>query len=70
MKVKLKVCFHIEKDVPDDWDDDMVLLFYNDSSSCKDNLLRDKVAELIEEKISGNDGYSCSCFEGDVELVK
>jgi hypothetical protein len=61
-KIRLRVTFEVDGIVPEDWDEDMIMFHYNESSYCKDNLLRDKLLETKE--------VGCSCFEGDVELVK
>lgn len=60
--VRLKVTFEVDYQVPDDWDDDMVLFHVNESSFCTNNLLRDKMAQSDE-------GGDCACFPHDVELV-
>lgn len=62
-KVKLLVHFILEKEFPDDWDDDMILFHCNESSSCKDNL-------LVERLAKGSDPYFCTCSdEPDVEII-
>jgi hypothetical protein len=60
-KIRLRVTFEVDGMVPEDWDEDMIIFHYNESSSCKDNLLRDK----LEQTENG-----CSCWHGDVEIVK
>jgi hypothetical protein len=62
-KITLSVTFHVDAMVPEDWDDDMILFHYNESSSCKNNLLRDKLLQEKEDK-------ECSCFPGEVAIVK
>lgn len=62
-KVRLKVTFEVDYQVPDDWDDDMVLFHVNESSFCTNNLLRDKMAQ-------SDAGGDCACFPHDVELVR
>jgi hypothetical protein len=60
--VRLKVCFEVFHQVPEEWDDESVLFHCNESSFCADNLLRDK---LDQSKASGD----CCCSPYDIELL-
>jgi len=57
-KVRVKVSFEVDQEVPGDWDDGRVLFWLNESTFCKNNLLRDKLEQ--EE---------CACFPYDCEIV-
>jgi hypothetical protein len=57
----LRVTFEVDALVPYDWNEKNILHYYNESSFCKDNLLRDKLNQVES---------GCSCWHGDVEIVK
>ena len=58
-KVRVKVTFEVDYEVPADWDDDMTLFHLNESCFCTNNLLDIKLQD--EE---------CTCFPYDCELVE
>lgn len=62
--VRLKVTFEMDYEVPEDWDDDMILFHVNESSSCSDNLLAQRL-----EQTQGPDGF-CTCMVCEAELIR
>ena len=63
-KVKLKVTFVVEREYPADWSDESILFHCNESSSCRNNLLRDRLRAEEEGRAD------CTCFDADdVEIL-
>lgn len=60
-KVRLSVTFEFDKEFPKEWDDDMILFFCNESSSCVTNLLNDAV---------GPSKDNCVCCNSSVRIVE
>lgn len=57
-KIKVRLSFEIETDVPPDWDEGMIQFFYTDSSHCLGNDL----STLIERVGTDEDGdIECAC---------
>ena len=56
--------YTLEHDVPDDWDDDMVEFFFNESSHCADN-----EAKVILDGLRHSDGF-CLCSKHSARVVK
>jgi hypothetical protein len=67
-KIRLRVTFEVDALVPYDWNEKNILHYYNESSFCKDNLLRDKLNQVDDHVNQVESG--CSCWHGDVEIVK
>ncbi len=66
--VKIKVTFDLEQEVPADWDDEQTMFYFNDSSSCSNNLLKAAVARYCGDYDS--DAYEgCACSHTHVEMA-
>lgn len=67
MKAKIRIIIETEypRDFPEDWGKSDIEFFFNESSSCCDNI----ITEL--ETISKNEGCLCNCTNVEVlELLK
>lgn len=53
-KVMVRHSFTVEEEVPADWEEDMVVSFFNESCWCSTNALRDRLKEI--------DAGECLCF--------
>lgn len=61
-KLRLKVTFEVDYQVPADWDDNMALFHLNESSFCTNTLLVDKLRQ-------SDAGGECACFPYETEIV-
>lgn len=62
-RVWLEITCRIVREYPADWTDEQVEFHCNESSSCFDNLLRDRL-----EQSGGPDG-ECTCFAGEARVI-
>ncbi len=62
-KVRLRVTFEVEHEVPADWDDDAILFHANESSFCMDNLLTKRLEQTAAP------GGCCTCMTAEAVLV-
>ncbi len=62
-KIRVRLTFEIEDEVPDHWDASMVDFHYNDSSWCSDNIVPHLVEYMKAREAEG--GCLCSDFHGE-----
>lgn len=58
-KVTIEVTCRIEREYPADWSDDLIEFHCNESSSCADNLLADRLRQK-----------DCSCWVTTARVLK
>jgi hypothetical protein len=59
---KIRVTFEIVNEYPDHWTPEMVEFHCNESSSCADNLLQDRLDQVKK-------GDACSCASSRAEVL-
>lgn len=63
-KVKIRMIFEVEVEIPHHWTKEDIEFRYNESSWCADNAIK-----LLQEQIADEESCLCSCFK-DVEYIE
>lgn len=61
--VTLEIVFRIQREYPSDWTDEQIEFHCNESNSCFDNLLEDRLKQ-------SDAGGECTCFHGTARVVQ
>lgn len=66
-RVPVRMTLHMQVEVPEDWDDDMVEFWLNESSHCSNNEVRDlqKQSDAWDSQPGPMGGTHCWCSRTD-----
>ena len=65
-KIKLKISFEIEDEIPAHWEDENIDFFYQEGSMCHDSF----IDRLLERQKERAETTGCMCGELEVEVLE